>query len=61
MEFRFFFLKKKKKAWPEKKNELENVFGVVNQIVDEKKKKKKRESKTVIYEEIEKKNLRGAF
>lgn len=45
MEFRFFFLKKKKKAWPEKKNELENVFGVVNQIVDEKKKKKKEKAK----------------
>lgn len=34
------FEKKKEKAWPEKKNNFENVFGVDNQTVNEKKNRK---------------------
>lgn len=41
--------KKKEKAWPEKKNNFENVFGVDNQTVNEKKIEK------VINKEIKKK------
>ena len=48
--------KKKETAWPEKKNNFENVFGVDNQTVNEKKIEK------VINKEIKKKRgLRGVF